>query len=75
MLLDAGADHFLLVLSELVIGHRWLRRGAAVALLSWAVDILSLTVVLLEVLGVAERRCPIEVGLEGSLHVWKLALH
>jgi len=53
LLLDAGADHFLLVFSELLIGHRWLGRGAAVALLSRAVDILSLAVVLLEVLGVA----------------------
>ena len=75
LLLDAGTDHFLLILSELLIGHSWLGRVAAVALLRWAVGVLSSTVVLLEVLGVAERRCPVKVGLEGSLHVWKLALH
>lgn len=71
LLLDAGTDHFLLILSELLVRDGWLRLLAVVVLISAIVTV----EVFLEVLGVAERRCPVEVGLEGALHIGQLALH
>ncbi len=70
LLLDAGADHFLLIFSELLIRHRrlWLR----VIVVNIAVVAI---VVFLEILSVSERSGSIEVGLEGTLHIGKFALH
>jgi len=66
LLLDAGANHLLLVLSELLVGHRRLLRLPTRTL---AIEIF------LEVLCVSQRCSFIKVGLQSSLHDWQLALH
>ncbi len=70
LLLDAGADHFLLIFSELLIRHRRLRLRIIVVNIA-----VVAIVVFLEILSVSERSGSIEVGLEGAFHIGKFALH
>ncbi len=70
LLLDAGADHLLLILCKLLIRHRRLGLGAIV------INIAVVTIVVfLEVLSVSERGSSIEIGMKGALHVGEFALH
>ena len=67
LLLDAGSDHLLFVVSELFIGYGWLN------LTIFSLDCLK--VILLEVLGISKWGSLVEVGLQSTLHIWQLALH
>ena len=75
LLLDAGADHFLLVVSELIVGHGWLLRRGRLSSLNLRVSGIVGVKVLLEVLGISERGGSVEVSLQGTLHIRKFALH
>ena len=75
LLLDAGSDHFLLVLSQLFVGDRRLGRLRCTILVVRFIIATCLRVVLLEVLGIPERSCSVQIGLQGSLHVRQLSLH
>ena len=72
LLLNAGADHLLLIFSELLIRNRWATSAVALGattMVSFAIEIF------LKVLGVSQGSGPIEIGLQSSFHIWKLALH
>ena len=70
LLLDAGANHFLLVLSELLIGHWWVSVVFHVVTVSLFLIVMLGSVAFLEVLGVSEGGSAVKVSLQGSLHVW-----
>lgn len=59
LLLDAGPDHFLLLVAQLLVGHV---AGNAARLL-------------FQIFGVLEGRRTVEVDVESPLHVGQLALH
>ena len=56
---NTGSDHFLLISTQFFISQ--MARHAII--------------LLFKVLGVLERGCSVEVGIESSLHVWKLPFH
>ena len=84
LLLDAGSDHLFLVLRELLVRHGWLdcasltRSLIAVRFLFIEASVLgssSVRIVFLEVLSIPKWGGPVQVRLQGSLHIWQLALH
>ena len=78
-MLDASADHFLLILCELFVGHWGLLAGLRCTDLALIVLLINVVVgaeiIFLEVLSVSERRSTVKISLESAFHIWQLAFH
>ena len=78
-MLDASADHFLLILCELFVGHWGLLAGLRCTDLALIVLLVNVVVgaeiIFLEVLSVSERRSTVKISLESAFHIWQLAFH
>ena len=79
-MLNASADHLLLILRELLVWHGGLLAGlrcadlALVAILLVNV-VVGAEIIFLEVLSVAEGRSTVKISLESAFHIWQLAFH